>query len=146
MKIQCLVDLDGDGKFEDCFDPAVTAGECRDVDIQIIYKYHNNNKNIPLDVKHGDMDSLTPTSWMAFNGTQVLYQGEIKHSLQPNSAVNYRNKDSDGKNIPLATINTCDEILVEMKSKVLVPKDSRTTDITSDWYTSRCKYRSHCVF
>jgi len=148
VKIFCQIakselGIEGDGDV-DCFDPAVTAGGCKDVDVHIIYKYHNNN-NIPLDLIHGDMDSPKPTSWMAFDGAQVLRvdSGVTKHRLQPNSSQNkdhfirYRKKDSDGP-IPLGTINTCKEILVEMKSKVKVPDDTQNTDTARDWSTNAC--------
>ncbi|GFH58167.1 predicted protein [Chaetoceros tenuissimus] len=125
VKIQCNVDLNGDGKNVDCFDPAVSAGGCRDVDVKINYKYKNSNDSLPLEVQFGGMFKNSGArnngvSWTAFDGEQVLEndakQNETYQRLPGNEGLPF--------NIA-KTINTCEIYLVEMKSKMPIPDDDK---------------------
>lgn len=127
----------------DCFDPQYSVGECKkNVPVKIKYKYHNNNEKVALTIVHGDRESAKPTSWMAFDGNQVLEQ-DINQKLEPNQ----------GKNYVLNTIipDTCEKVLVEMKSKVNAIKDSTLAPLKDEnnwehWTTDKCKFGLPFIF
>lgn len=142
MKIQCAVDLDGDGNLDkdsnnknvDCFDPAVSANGCRNVTVKIIYKFLNSNKDLELEIVngiYGDKDF----SWMAFNQSQVNLQTGTK-AIFGNTAENFNIEE---------TINTCEPYLVEIKSKMPVPQIVKegiweATDETDDYYPLKLRF------
>ena len=112
MKIQCKVSLDG--KNVDCFDPTVSAGGCREVDVKIQYKFMNTNKDLELELMYGSYQNKK-LSWTAFDGDQVLEQEQT---------VNLRLAGNKAKKFNIVkTINTCTPYDVEIKSKMPVPDD-----------------------
>ena len=123
MKIQCKVTLDGN-KF-DCFDPTVSAGGCREVDVNIQYKFMNTNKDLELVLMYGSylLDNGKKNkkeSWTAFDGEQVLEQEQT---------ANLRLPGNEAKKFNIVkTINTCTPYDVEIKSKMPVP-DSEDNNV-----------------